>query len=106
MVAEVLLACILIYVAYTVFFKVDVTKVGKVNMNEEVINKSISETVAENKEMKGYTNLALFGVDSREGELTKKTRSDTIIICSINNDTGDIKLCSVYRDTYLNLSND
>ena len=106
LVAEVLLACILIYVAYTVFFKVDVTKVGKVNMNEEVINKSISETVAENKEMKGYTNLALFGVDSREGELTKKTRSDTIIICSINNDTGDIKLCSVYRDTYLNLSND
>ena len=106
LVAEVLVACILVYVAYTVFFKVDVTKVGKVNMNEEVISQSISETVAENKEMKGYTNLALFGVDSREGELTKKTRSDTIIICSINNDTGDIKLCSVYRDTYLNLSND
>ena len=106
MIAEVLVACILIFVAYTVFFKVDVTKVGKVNMNEEVISQSISETVAENKEMKGYTNLALFGVDSREGELTKKTRSDTIIICSINNDTGDIKLCSVYRDTYLNLSND
>lgn len=106
LIAEVALACILVYVAYTVFFKVDVTKVGKVNMDEEVISKSISEVVAENKEMKGYTNLALFGVDSREGELTKKTRSDTIIICSINNDTGDIKLCSVYRDTYLNLSND
>ncbi len=106
LIAEVLVACILIFVAYTVFFKVDVTKVGKVNMNEEVISQSISETVVENQQMKGYTNLALFGVDSREGELTKKTRSDTIIICSINNDTGDIKLCSVYRDTYLNLSND
>ena len=104
--AEVAVACVLLFVAYQVFFKVDVTKVGKVNMNEEVINNSISETVAENKEMKGYTNIALFGVDSREGELTKKTRTDTIIIASINNDTGAVKLCSVYRDTYLNLSND
>jgi LCP family protein required for cell wall assembly len=104
--AEVAVALVLLFVAYQVFFKVDVTKVGKVNMNEEVINKSISETVAENQEMKGYTNIALFGVDSREGELTKKTRTDTIIIASINNDTGAVKLCSVYRDTYLNLSND
>ncbi len=106
LVAEVLVACILIYVAYTVFFKVDVTKVGKVNMDEQVISESINQGVAENEQMHGYTNIALFGVDSREGELTKKTRSDTIIIASINNDTGAIKLCSVYRDTYLNLSND
>ena len=28
------------------------------------------------------------------------------MIASINNATGDIKLVSVYRDTYLNLSND
>ena len=54
----------------------------------------------------GYRNVALFGVDSREGALTKNTRSDTIIIASINEKTGDVKLVSVYRDTYLNLSND
>ena len=106
LIAEVLVACILVVVAYHVFFKVDVTKVGKVNMDEEVISSSISETVAENEQMKGYTNIALFGVDSREGALTKNTRTDTIIIASINNDNGEIKLCSVYRDTYLNLSND
>ena len=106
LIAEVLLACILVFVAYNVFFKVDVTKVGKVNMNEKVINESINEGVAENKQMSGYTNLAFFGVDARDGELTRKTRSDTIIICSINNSNGQIKLCSVYRDTYLNLSND
>ena len=56
--------------------------------------------------MSGYTNIALFGVDARDEQLTKNTRSDTIMIASINNATGDIKLCSVYRDTYLNLSND
>lgn len=105
-ISEILVACVLLFAAYQVFFKVDVTKVGKVNMNEEVINKSINDGVADNQEMKGYTNIALFGVDSREGELTKKTRTDTIIIASINNSTGDVKLCSVYRDTYLNLSND
>lgn len=106
LVGEILIACVLIYVAYTLFFKVDVTKVGKVNMDEEVISQSINETVAENEQMSGYTNIALFGVDARDGELTKNTRSDTIIIASINNANGEIKLCSVYRDTYLNLSND
>ncbi|MCD8106292.1 MAG: LCP family protein [Lachnospiraceae bacterium] len=49
----------------------------------------------------GYRNIAIFGVDSREGELESGTRSDTIIIASINKKSGDIKLVSVYRDTYL-----
>ena len=106
LVAEMLLACVLVYVAYTLFFKVDVTKVGKVNLNEEAITQSISETVVNDEKMKGYTNIALFGVDARDEQLTKNTRSDSIIIASINNDTGEVKLCSVYRDTYLNLSND
>lgn len=106
LVVEVLVAALLVVFAYSFFVKMGATKVGKVNLDEEAISKSISENVATNKQMKGYTNIALFGVDSREGQLTKKTRSDTIIIASINNETGDIKLCSVYRDTYLNLSND
>ncbi len=49
----------------------------------------------------GYQNIAIFGVDSREGELDAGTRSDTIIVASINKKNGDIKLVSVYRDTYL-----
>ena len=53
---------------------------------------------------KGYMNIALFGVDARsDSELLKGSRSDSIMIASINMETGDIKLCSVYRDTYLNL---
>ena len=73
---------------------------------EEEIKAKMNDTVAENVTLQGYKNIALFGVDSREGSLGKGTRSDTIIIASINNDTGDIRLCSVYRDTYLNLGND
>ena len=56
--------------------------------------------------MKGYRNIALFGVDSRDGELDKSTRTDTIIIASINQDTKEVKMISVLRDTYLNLSTD
>lgn len=56
--------------------------------------------------MQNYRNVALFGVDSRSGQLVKGTLSDSIIIASINLDTGDVKLVSVYRDTYLNLCRD
>lgn len=48
-----------------------------------------------------YTNIALFGLDSRDAELGKGTRSDTIMICSINNETGDVKIASVFRDTLM-----
>ncbi len=81
-----------------------VGKMEKIQINEEDI--VINEHVENNQEMKGYRNIALFGVDSRKGKLGKGQRTDTIMIASINQDTGDVKLCSVYRDTYLNLGND
>jgi len=57
--------------------------------------------------LKGYTNIALFGIDTRKiGELGAGNRSDTIIIASINNETKEVKLVSVYRDTYLNRADD
>lgn len=53
---------------------------------------------------KGYTNIALFGVDSREGDLGEGNRTDCIIVASLNNETKEIKMVSVYRDTLLDLS--
>ena len=81
---------------------------GRLNIEEEDLD--IHVDVAENETMKGYRNIALFGVDSTTGSLGKdkesKTRSDTIIIASINEETKEVKLVSVYRDTFLNLGND
>ncbi len=55
----------------------------------------------------GYMNIALFGVDAtKPSGLYKGSRSDCIMIASVNMDTGDIKLVSVYRDTYMNLGTD
>lgn len=60
----------------------------------------------ENK-MRGYMNIALFGVDAKtDSQLLRGSRSDATMIASINMDTGDIKLVSIYRDTYLNIGTD
>lgn len=52
-------------------------------------------------ELKEYRNIAVFGVDSRANDLKKNTRSDSIMIVSINKKTKDVKVCSIYRDTYV-----
>lgn len=103
-IVEIFILLIMVVVLYGVLKG---EKVGKVDLNEDeiVINEEVKER-EETTNMKGYRNIALFGVDSTTGALTKNTRSDTIMIASINLDTGDCKLVSVYRDTYLNLSND
>ncbi|GAA0272906.1 hypothetical protein GCM10008922_34370 [Faecalicatena contorta] len=46
-----------------------------------------------------FTNIALFGLDSREGELDGGVRSDCMMIGSINNKTKEVKVVSVFRDT-------
>lgn len=102
-VVEIIVLLIAVFFLYGVMSG---TKSGKVDLDEGdiIINDTVKE--AQETTMKGYRNIALFGVDSTTGALTKNTRSDTIMIASINQDTGECKLVSVYRDTYLNLSND
>lgn len=75
-------------------------KIGKMQQVE------IDETqisVSENENLTGYRNIAIFGVDSRADDYGKGNRSDCIIIASINNKTHDVKLISVYRDTYVQI---
>lgn len=67
--------------------KIDTTAVG------------IDENVAEY--LKGYRNIALLGIDSRADDYGLGNRSDCIIIASLNEKTNEIKLISVYRDTYV-----
>lgn len=53
--------------------------------------------------LEGYTNIALFGLDNRTEGTYDQGLSDVIMIASINNETKEVKLLSVYRDTYLNI---
>lgn len=80
------------------------TGVQKYDIKPEDIIINVEEDDPTVKEIrKGYTTLAFFGVDARNGTLEKGTRTDTIIICAIDNETGETRLCSIYRDTLLNI---
>ncbi len=84
--------------------KIDTTKPEEIGISEEV--QKMSE---EGGVMSEYLNIALFGIDSTTpsvSALEKGYRSDCIMIASINQTTGEIKLVSVYRDTYLNTGKD
>lgn len=74
-------------------------KMQQVEIKDEDLN--IDEKVEEN--LTGYRNIAIFGVDSRSSNLGKGNRSDCIIIASINNQTKEVKLASIYRDTYVQI---
>ena len=99
------IAVILILVlGFWVVSKLDKLQKPKVDPEKVEVNDTIQESTLES--MKGYTTVALFGLDTRQaGQLGSGNRSDTIIIASINNDTKEVKLVSVYRDTYLDLTN-
>ena len=91
---EIILLLILIPFA---FFYYTLGKIPTYDMDDS----AIEENQYSDANIDGYTNIALFGVDSRANELTKNTRTDCIIIASINNKTKDVKLASIYRDTYV-----
>lgn len=65
----------LLVVALGLFAFAQLSRVGRVNLKDIVINSGIAKS--------GYRNIALFGVDSREGDLDSGTNSDTIMVCSI-----------------------
>lgn len=78
--------------------------IARPEVRKEVIeNKNIS--LEKKKEMEGYWNIAVFGVDSRGSNVVEKgLNSDVIMVGSINKDNGEIRLVSIFRDTYLNIS--
>jgi len=98
MLVLILILVILVGAGY-IYIKGKLDKIQKVEIPEEDLG--IEEQVAE--QLTGYKNIAIFGVDSREDDYGVGNRSDCIIIASINNDTGEIKLISVYRDTYVKI---
>lgn len=54
----------------------------------------------------GYYTVAVFGVDSRNGNVGKEALSDVNIIARVDRASGEIKLVSLYRDTYTEINSD
>ncbi|MDD7770171.1 LCP family protein [Suipraeoptans intestinalis] len=94
LISELIILSVLCVVAYGIF-KLDMLDTRTLDKEKLEVYKDTGE----------YTNIALFGLDSREGELDGGVQSDTIMIASINNQTNDVKIISVFRDTLLQQSN-
>lgn len=82
-----------------IYLRSSLGKMQQVEINKDDIE--VNEGIEENLE--GYRTIALFGVDSRESELEKGTRSDCIILAVIDQKTKAVKLVSIYRDTFLKI---
>lgn len=88
--AEIVILAILLGVGY-VILKYDKFQVTSFDEGEIEVNDGAKQ--------EGYTTVALFGGDSREGQLEAGTHADCIIVASIDNQTKEVKMTSVYRDT-------
>jgi len=101
---EIIVILAMLFVLYRVY-ATDTPQITIPELNEEELG--INEGVNKNVILQGYWNIALFGVDAKtDSGIYKGSLSDSIMIASVNMDTGEIKIVSVYRDTYLNLGND
>ena len=73
--------------------------VGRIELDPDLIG--INPQV--DSDLRNYRNIALLGIDARDMSSDENVRSDAIIIASINKETNEIKMFSVYRDTMLDL---
>ncbi|WP_243765553.1 LCP family protein [Extibacter sp. GGCC_0201] len=97
LVVEVIILLLLSGVAYAMM-KFDKLQAVNIDKKDLELNEGVEEK-------EGYTTIALFGGDSRDGQLEEGTHADTIIVASINNKTKEIRLASIYRDTLLQQKN-
>lgn len=93
---------------------VEIEKKVDVNGNEiQQDNKDEMDASYAEKVSQGYINFAVFGCDSsttgvngRSTSLVSGTNTDVIMIVSINKDTGETRIASVYRDTVMYMPDD
>lgn len=88
-----LVVLLLVLLVWGLISKIDFQKFS---LGEAGINADLDTSF-----LKGYTNIAVFGLDNRDETSYDSGNSDVIMVASINNETKEIRLVSVYRDTYL-----
>lgn len=81
------------------FIQDKISKLQRIDIKEKELGVSMQAEA----NLINYRNIVIFGIDSRENSYEKGNRSDCIIIASLNNKTKEIKLVSVYRDTYVQI---
>ena len=82
--------------------KMDMVETDESFEEEEVVNVELPKKTK--KVLQGYMMLALFGLDNRESEDYSGGNSDVIMVARIDKDTKEVRLVSVYRDTFLKMA--
>lgn len=102
LIAEIL---ILIVLAVVLFIVIKLSKIerNQINPDNIAINEDLSDDTLET--LSDYQTIALFGLDNRKNGSLSKGRSDVIMLANINRKTHEVKLVSIYRDTYLDTGN-
>ena len=98
-----------LYVYGQLMSRMDKTNTQKLDTEKIQVNEEVQDAInSEDSHLTGYTTYALFGIDSRSANMkfSGNQNSDTMIIASVNNDTKEVRLVSIYRDTLLNLGDD
>lgn len=98
LIVEIIILLIVLAALYVVNTLNKIQKVPTIEPEQLHINEDISEETQE--VLKGFEDIAIFGVDNRSNGNTDTGNSDVIMIASINNDTKEVRLISVYRDTF------
>ncbi len=76
-------------------------KIDRVDIGQTAEELMINDGVIEKTLDSDVINIALFGVDARPDEVN--SRSDTIMILSVDKENNDIKITSIMRDTYIHI---
>lgn len=99
-----IIVLVALLIGLLVYSKLNKVESGIGNIDKDEVNIELDSQTAE--ALEGFTNIALFGLDNRQTGNYDGGNSDTIMIASIDNDTKQVKLVSVYRDTFLNVKDD
>ena len=88
--------------------KIDNVKEAPIKEQEIVTNPDIKQNTVE--VLTGYTNILLLGTDAREAidgsQIQDKdgiNHTDAMLVASINNDTKEVRIISVYRDCLMEM---
>ncbi len=91
-----------VYIGTNIYIDNKLSKIKFENLTNNSEELGINEETQKN-EMTTYRNIALLGLDSKYDTYDTDYRTDCIMIASINEETHDVQLYSIYRDTYVQM---
>ncbi len=93
--------CLSAYLALNQYLNSKLDKIQYQNITTDANELGIDATTQ--KKMSNFKNIALLGIDAMGDDYGEGNRTDCIMIASINQDTNEVKLFSIYRDTYVQM---